>query len=86
MSVKKLVSYITDNKILLRSDHFPLKKFLLRNTKNVMVNNWAMELQQHTIEFEYIQGVKNTLADTMSRLVKITPDIEKEPEKPDQEF
>ena len=86
MSVKKLVSYITDNKILLRSDHLPLKKFLLRNTKNDMVNNWAMELQQHTIEFEYIQGVKNTLADTMSRLVKITPDIEKEPEKPDQEF
>ena len=86
MSVKKLVSYITDNKILLRSDHLPLKKFLLRNTKNDMVNNWAMELQQHTIEFEYIQGVKNTLADTMSRLVKITPDIEKDPEKPDQEF
>ena len=26
MSVKKLVSYITDNKILLRSDHLPLKK------------------------------------------------------------
>ena len=86
MSIKKLVSYITDNKVLLRSDHLPLKKFLLRNTKNDMVNNWAMELQQHTIEFEYIQGVKNTLADTMNRLVKITPDIEKEPEKPDQEF
>ena len=51
-----------------------------------MVNNWAMELQQHTIEFEYIQGVKNTLTDTMSRLVKITPDIENEREKPDQEF
>ena len=62
MSIKKLVSYITDNKILLRSDHLPLKKFLLRNTKNDMVNNWAMELQ-HTIEFEYIQGMKNTLAD-----------------------
>ena len=46
-----------------------------------MVNNWAMELQQHTIEFEYIQGVKNTLADTMSRLVKITPDIEKRTRK-----
>ena len=51
-----------------------------------MVNNWAMELQQHTIEFEYIKGIKNTLADTMSRLDKITADIEKEPEKPDQEF
>ena len=77
MSVKKLVSYLTDNKILLRSDHLLLKKFLLRNTKNDMVNNWAMELQQHNIEFEYIQGIKNTLADTMSRLVKISPDIEK---------
>ena len=86
MSIKKIVSYITDNKVLLRSDHLPLKTFLLRNTKNDIVNNWAMELQQHTIEFEYIQGVKITLADTMSRLVKITPDIEKEPEKPDQEF
>ena len=51
-----------------------------------MVNNWAMELQQFPIQFEYIEGIKNTLADTMSRLVKIDPDIEKEPEKPDQEF
>ena len=51
-----------------------------------MVNNWAMELQQFTIEFEHIEGIKNTLADTMSRLVHITPGIEKEPELPDQEF
>ena len=56
------------------------------NTKNDMVNNWAMELQQFPIQFEYIEGIKNTLADTMSRLVKIDPDIEKDPEKPDQEF
>ena len=86
MSVKKLTYYLRDSKILLRSDHLPLKKFLLMNTKNDMVNNWAMELQQFPIQFEYIEGNKNTLADTMSRLVKIDPDLEKEPEKPDQEF
>ena len=86
MSVKKLTYYVKDCNVLLRSDHLPLKKFLLRNTKNDMVNNWAMELQQFPIQFEYIEGIKNTLADTMSRLVKIDPDIEKDPEKPDQEF
>ena len=43
-----------------------------------------MELQQFPIQFEYIEGIKNILADTMSRL--IDPDLEKEPEKPDQEF
>ena len=86
MSVKKLTYYLRDSKILLRSDHLPLKKFLLMNTKNDMVNNWAMELQQFPIQFEYIEGIKNILADTMSRLVKIDPDLEKDPEKLDQEF
>ena len=86
MSVKKLTYYVKDCNVLLRSDHLPLKKFLLRNTKNDMVNNWAMKLQQFPIQFKYIEGIKNTLADTMSRVVKIDPDIEKDPEKPDQEF
>ena len=67
MSMKKLTYYLRDSKILLRSDHLPLKKFLLMNTKNDMVNYWAMELQQFPIQFEYIEGIKNTLADTMSR-------------------
>ena len=79
MSVKKLTYYLKDSKVLLRSGHLPLKKFLLMNTKNDMVNNWAMELQQFPIQFEYIEGIKNTLADTMSRLVKIDPDLEKDP-------
>ena len=45
-----------------------------------------MELQQFPIQFEYIEGIKNTLADTMSTLIEIDPDLEKDPEKPDQEF
>ena len=42
-----------------------------------------MELaSKYTLNFEYVKGVKNTLADTMSRLVTLDPDIKlvKEPE------
>ena len=73
MSVKKLSYYLQDADIILRSDHLPLKKFLSKNTLNTKVNNWAIEISPYRIQFEYIKGIKNTLADTMSRLIKIAP-------------
>ena len=45
-----------------------------------------MEISSFRIEFEYIKGIKNTLADTMSRLIKITPDVEPEKEPEGFEF
>ena len=86
MSVKKLPYYLQDADIILRSDHLPLKKFLSKNTLNTKVNNWAVEISPYRIQFEYIKGIKNTLADTMSRLIKITPEIELEPEPTGQEY
>ena len=86
MSVKKLSYYLQDVDITLRSDHLPLKKFLSKNTLNTKVNNWAIEISPYRIQFEYIKGIKNTLADTMSRLIKITPEIELEPEPMEQEY
>ena len=71
MSIKKLSFYITDVEITLRSDHLPLKKFLLKNMLNSKVNNWAVELETFNIHFEHISGILNTLADTLSRIVKI---------------
>ena len=35
-----------------------------------------MEISPFKITFEYIKGIKNTLADTMSRLITIDPDIQ----------
>ena len=32
-----------------------------------------MEIEQYQIKFEYIKGIKNTSADTMSRLITIDP-------------
>ena len=74
MSVKKLLFYLTDAQILLRSDHKPLEKFLLKNTLNSKVNNWAMELEAFNIQFDYIKGSNNILADTLSHLITIDPD------------
>ena len=51
-----------------------LKRFLQRNTLNTKVNNWAVEISSFKITFEYIKGIKNTLADTMSRLIALDPD------------
>ena len=50
------------------------------------VNNWAIELETFNITFEHILGVKNTLADTLSRIVQVDPDIQSEPEQEGYEF
>ena len=86
MSIKKLAYYLEDADITLRSDHLPLKKFLAKNTLNSKVNNWAIEISPFRITFEYIKGIKKTLADTMSRLINIDPQIQSEPEPEGHEF
>ena len=86
MSVKKLSFYLTDAEITLRSDHLLLKCFLLKNMLNSKVNNCTVELETFNITFEHISGVKNTLAATLSRIVKVDPDIQSEPEKEGYEF
>ena len=70
----------------LRSDHLPLKWFLLKDTLNAKVNNWAVELETYRIKFEDIKGKSNVLADTLSRLISIDPDVKLEPELAGYEF
>ena len=86
MSVKKLSFYLTDAQILLRSDHKSLEKFLLKNTLNSKVNNWAMELEAFNIQFDYIKGSNNILVDTLSHLIAIDPDTPTTPEGQGYEF
>ena len=86
MSVKKLSFYIDTAKITVRSDHLPLKKFLEKNTLNSKVNNWAVELESQNITFEYIPGIWNTLADTLSRLIEMDENIKLKLEEEGKEF
>ena len=53
---------------------------------NSKVNNWAIEISPFWIMFEYIKGIKNTLADTMSCLIEIDPQNQSEPEPEGYEF
>ena len=86
MSLKNLTYYLEDGDVTLRSDHLPLKKFLAKNTLNSKVNNWTIEISPFRITFEYIKGIKNTFADTMSRLIDIDPQVQPEPEPEGYEF
>ena len=86
MSIKKLDYYLVDADIILQSDHLPLKKFLNKNTLNSKVNNWAFKISPFSITFEYIKGIKNTLADTMRQLIDIDPSTEIPPEDQGCEF
>ena len=86
MSIRKLSFYINTAKITVRSDHLPLKKFLEKNTMISKVNNWAVELESQNITFEYIPGIKNTLTDTLSRLIDIDHNIRLQPEEEGKEF
>ena len=86
MSIKKLSLYLIDAEITLRSDHLPLKKFFLKNTLNSKVNNWAVELETFNIKLEHILGIKNTLADTLSRIIKVDPEAQPKCEKEGYEF
>ena len=86
MSVKKLSFYLDSAQITLRSDHLLLKKFLEKNTMNAKVNNWAVELESQNINFEFIAGTKNVLADTLSRLIEFDESIKLPEEEPGYEF
>ena len=86
MSVKKLTFYLDSTKITVRSDHLPLKRFLEKSTLNSKVNNWAVELEDQNISFEYIPGIKNVLADTLSRLIEIDSEVELKQEEESKEI
>ena len=86
MLVKKLSFYLDSAQITLRSDQLPLKKFLEKNTMNAKVNNWVVELESQNINFEFIAGTKNVLADTLSRLIELDESIKLLEEEPGYEF
>ena len=79
MTVKKSTFYLTGQEITLRSDHLPLNKFLNHRTLNNTVYNWAVEIESFKIKFVHTAGKDNILADTLSRLIDIDPDVEQEP-------
>ena len=48
---------------------------------NAKVNNWAVELESQKIDFVFILGIKNVLADTLSRLIEVDNNVKLPEEK-----
>ena len=86
MSTRKLDYYLDEAVTTIRSDHLPLKRFLEHKTKNSKVDNWSLDIAHYNLQFKYVKGIKNTLADTMSRLVQLDPAIKQEPEPEGYQF
>ena len=87
MSVTKLLFYLDDADITVKSNHLPLKEILRKAYSELhKVNNWEVEIEQHRIKFEYIKGIKHTLEDTMGRLVVIDPDTCQDLQPEGQEY
>ena len=53
---------------------------------NAKINNWAVELESQKIDFVLIPGIKNVLADTLSRLIEVDSDVKLPEEKEGEEF
>ena len=77
---------MTDAEVTIKCDHLLLKKFLQKQKLNAKVNNWEVELEQFNLKLEWIQGIKNTLADSLSRLLEVDPEAKLQPEKEGYEF
>ena len=86
MSARKLDYYLDEAVMTIRSDHLPLKRFLEHKTKNSKIDNWSLDIAHCNLWFEYVKGIKNTLADTMSHLVQLDPAIKQEPEPEEYQF
>ena len=86
MSARKLDYYLDKAATTIRSDHLPLKRFLEHKTKNSKVDNWSLDIAHYNLQFKYVKGIKNTLGDTMSRLVQLDPAIKQEPEPEGYQF
>ena len=50
------------------------------------MNNWIVELEQFNLKLEWIQGPKNTLVDSLSRLIEVVPEAKLEEKPEGQEF
>ena len=69
-SIKKCSFYLQNADLLVCSDHKPLLKFFTGHTDNDKCNTWGLEAEAipRRVIAQYIKGIANVLADSVSRL------------------
>lgn len=66
-SLQKLHHYLHNSKFRILCDHKPLKHLLDSPSNNRKVQLWSLSIAGYDCTIEYIPGVKNTVADLLSR-------------------
>ena len=58
------------------TDHLPLLGALKKPTKDQCLQGWSLLIQDYKLKIHYIEGSKNNIADTLSRLpIKLDKDV-----------
>ena len=66
-SVRHFIPYLYRHKFVVFTDHKPLCSLLTSDHLNVRLKGFSTKLQPWMIQFKYLPGVENTLADALSR-------------------
>lgn len=71
-SIKKFEPLLRDRKFVLRTDHRNLA--FVEKAPSPRVTRWKLLLQEFDFDIEYIKGVDNTIADSLSRdIIRVPP-------------
>ena len=68
--IKKLRPLLRDIYFTLRTDHKNLT--YINDSASAKVNRWKLELMEYNFDCEHIAGVKNVVADSLSRLMTLS--------------
>ena len=66
--LKYFCPYIYSHKIVLYTDHAPIRLLKLKDDSSPRLVRWIMALQQYDLQVKYLKGSQNQNADALSRL------------------
>ena len=88
VSFHKMAFYLCDAEVIIQSDHAPLQKLIKNKNKNVLTQNWVLEIFSILphVTFQCIKGKDNILADSLSHLQHLGLYEKSPPGKPGEEY
>lgn len=75
-SINKFRGYLDGAKVVVRSDHQPLRWLLTLKSPTGRLARWALALQSFNLTIEYTPGRQNAVADALSRPYQNEPTVD----------